>query len=296
MSTHALTDRAMVMNLNIGVWQGYRLDKQASAEITAAKGANADAARVNKHLVPKELLRPIVTARNTIRVHFYENTLPWRDNGDRLMTRKLYMKFIQEHSELVTEFRDAVEQFLAEDYATAIEQAAFRMGELFNRDDYPPVSELRRRFYINLDIDAITTADDFRVEIDAEHVERVKASMEAAAESRVHAALQDVWRRMAETIGYFHQRMDDPKAVFRDSTVDNIAELIDLIPGLNVLDDPAIEEVRQMIDKRLTGIDANDIRKDPAFREELADEAKQIMTKVEGFMKAFGANPNEDQR
>lgn len=289
MSTHTLTERAMVMNLSISIWQGYRLDKAASAKVTADNGAAADAARVNKHLVPKEALAPVVTAANAIRTHFYENTLPWRDNGDRLMTRKLYMGFIETHERLASVFREEVEIFLTKRYPSAVEQAGFRMGELFKQDDYPAVSELRRRFAVHLDIDAITTADDFRVQIDQEQVDKVKASMESAAERRVQAAMADVWKRLAETVGYFLERMDKPDAIFRDSTIDNIAELVELIPGLNVLDDPAIEQVRQQVQARLTGVDPKDIRKNPDLRAELAGEAKQIMTQMEGFMRAFGA-------
>lgn len=289
MSTHALIERAMVMNLSIGIWQGYRLDKAASAKVTAEAGAAGDAARVNKHLVPKDALAPIVTAAGAIRTHFYENTLPWRDNGDRLMTRKLYMGFIQRHERLVSDYLATVDKFLAEGYPSALEQAEFRMGTMFNRDDYPPISELRRKFHATLDIDAITTADDFRVQIDEEHVNKVRASMEQAAERRVNTAMQEVWRRLAEVIGKFHERMDDPDAVFRDSLVKNIGDLVELIPGLNVLDDPNIEAVRQSVMKRIAGVDPKDIRKDPAFRQELAGEAKEIMARMSGFMRAFGA-------
>lgn len=289
MSTHALTERAMVMNLSIGIWQGYRLDKEASRKVTSEAGAAADAARVNKHLVPKEALAPIVTAQNAVRTHFYENTLPWRDNGDRLMTRKLYLTFIQKHEELVQAFDAEVAKFLDQGYPSAIEKAQFRMGEMFKRDDYPPVSDIKRRFYITLDIDAITTANDFRVQIDQDQVDKVRASMEKAAEARVASAMQDVWSRMAETVGYFQQRMADPKAVFRDSTVTNITELLDLIPGLNVLDDPKIELVRAQIAKAFGQVEAKEIRKDPAYREQLAGEAKQIMDTMAGFMRAFGA-------
>lgn len=293
MSTHALTERAMVANLSIGIWQGYRLDKEASRKITTQSGAASDAARVNKHLVPKEALAPVVTASNNIRTHFYSSTLPWRDNGDRLMTRILYMPFIEAHEALVREFNDAVETFLKTTYPKAIEQAEFRMGELFNRDDYPPVTELRHRFYARLDIDALTTSDDFRVQIDQEHVDKVRKSMEEAAERRINNAMRDVWKRLAETIGYFYERMNDPKAIFRDSTVQNIADLIELIPGLNVLDDPDIEAVRRMVADKLGGIEPKEIRKDDAYRAELAGEAKAIMDRMTGFMNAFGADARE---
>lgn len=286
--THALTEKAMVMNLSIGIWAGYRLDREATRKVTSDAGASADAARVNKHLIPKQALAPIVTASNAVRSHFYDNTLPWRDNGDRLMTRKLFLTFMPAHEKLVNEFTDAVETFLATDYPSAIEQAAFRMGTMFNQDDYPPAGELRRKFYIGLEIDAITTANDFRVQIDQEHVDKVRASMESAAEARLQNATADIWRRMAETIGYFQQRMADPKAVFRNSTVTNIGEMLDLIPGLNVLDDPQIETVRAAIAKSFGNLDAKDIREDPAHRAHLAGEAKQIMDKMSGFMTAFG--------
>lgn len=288
MSIHALTERAMVMNLSIGIWQGYRLDKQASAKVTADAGAAADAARVNKHLIPKEALAPIVTAQNAARTHFYSNTLPWRDNGDRLMTRKLFLDFIKEHERLVKEFEDTVAHFLDTEYPSAIAKAEFRMGEMFKREDYPPVGELRRRFYINLDFDALTTSNDFRVQIDQEHADKVRESMEKAAEARIHKAMHDVWGRIAEVVRYFAERMGDPKAVFRDSTVKNIAELMELIPGLNVLDDPNIEAVRKLVADKLVGVDPSDIRKDPAYRQQLAGEAKDIMDKMAGFMKAFG--------
>jgi hypothetical protein len=291
--SHALTEKAMIANLRIGHWQGHRLDKAASDDVIERAGAKAGAARVNKHLVAKEFLAPIITASGAVRTHFYEKTLPWRDNGDRILSRKLYMSFIETHEGLVREFEDAVEKFLTVDYPSAVEQAEFRMGELFNPDDYPPAAELRRRFYIALDFDAVTTSNDFRVQIDAAHVEQVKASMDAAAETRLAQAQGDVWKRIASTIGYFHERMADPDKVFRDTTVSNVHELLDLIPGLNILDDPEIEEVRGMIAKSLGAADAGEIRKHADVREELAADAQAILDKMAGFARAFGGDVKE---
>jgi len=286
--SHALTTRAMIATLSIGIWQGYRLDRQASAEITAAKGAKSDAARVNKHLIAKEVLAPVVTASGAVRTHFYEKTLPWRDNGGRILSRLGYLPFIQEHEFLVGQFNDAVDTFLTEKYPAAIEQAEFRMGDMFDRSDYPTTNDLRRRFYATLDIDAVTTSNDFRVEIDSDHVDRVRAAMDQAAEKRLNDAMRDVWERIGKAVGNLHERLAQPDAVFRDTTVENVQDLIELIPGLNILDDPNIEQVRQAIAKAFTGVDAKEVRKDPAHREELAGEAKAIMDRMAGFMQAFG--------
>lgn len=293
MSVHALTERAMVMNLTISRWQGQRLDREASRQVTEAAGANSDAARVNKHLIAKELLAPIMTAANAVRDHFYTHTLPWRDNGDRLMTRKLYTAFIERHEQLHAEFNEAVRVFLERDYPGAIAQAEFRMGDLFNSDDYPSAMELRYRFRIGLDFDPVTTSDDFRVQIDAEHVDKVRSAMEDAAMRRVQTAQADVWKRLLEKVSYYQERLagsteDGKPAVFRDSTVDNIEELLELIPGLNVLDDPDIETIRQQIQDKLAGHTPKEIRKDAVLREDLAGEAKAIVDQMQGFMAAFG--------
>jgi hypothetical protein len=284
----ALATKAMVMNLSIGVWNGQRLDKEATRKVTDDAGADPDAARVNKHLVAKSALAAIVTASSAIRSHFYDKTLPWRDNGDRLMPRKMYESFIPEHEALVDAFEQSVETFLTDEYQSAIAKAEFRMGTMFKRDDYPRSYILREKFYAKLDIDAVTTAGDFRVEIDQADADKVRAGMEAAMEQRMQAAAGDVWKRMAEAVARFQERMADPKAIFRDSTVTNIADMLDLVPGLNVLDDPNIEAVRAAIANSLGGIDAKSIRKDPELRTELAGEAQTIMDTMAGFMSAFG--------
>ncbi len=294
MSVHALVERAMVMNLSISRWEGKRLDKEASQRVTESAGARADVARVNKHLVPKEALAPVITASNAVRDHFYTSTLPWRDNGDRLMTRLLYTSFIEQHERLKAEFYAAVDQFLCVDYPSAVAQAEFRMGDLFKRDDYPSAAVLRSKFTIVLDIEPVTTSNDFRVQIDSDHVEKVKSAMEDAAMRRVQAAQADVWRRLLEKVGRFQERLagtteDGKPAVFRDTTVDNLHELVEMIPGLNVLDDPNIEQMRQDIIAKLGGHTAADIRKDPELREDLAGDAKAILDQMQGFMKAFGA-------
>jgi len=283
----SIATKAMVLNLQIGIWQGYRLDKEASRKVVEDANADGDAARVNKHLVPKESLKKIVTTSNAVRAHFYDKTLPWKDNGDRLLTRLMYAGFIEEHERLVGEFKDAVDEFVTKLYPEAREKAAFRMGELFKSDDYPPAESLRRRFYINLDIDAVTEAGDFRVQMDQEQLDSVRTSMEQALKDRLGRAMRDVWERLGEVVGHFAKKMGSDD-IFRDATVRNLEELVELLPGLNVLDDPDLKAIGDDIKARLSGYDPKDLRKDKAVRSQAAQDAKEIMDRMAGFMSAFG--------
>ena len=284
----SIVTKAMVLNLQIGIWKGYRLDKEASAKVVKDAGADSDAARVNKHLVPKEALKDIESSANAVRAHFYQKTLPWKDNGDRLLTRLMFRDFIEEHERLVGTFKDAVEKFLTTSYPEAREKAEFRMGELFDPTDYPTAESLARRFYINLDIDGVTEVGDFRVQMDADELETVKSSMERAMSERIGRAMRDVWERLSDVVGHFAATMGDGDKVFRDATVRNLEELVELLPGLNVLDDPDLKAIGDEIQAKLVGYDPKDLRKKPDVRSEAASQAKEIMDRMEGFMSAFG--------
>lgn len=283
----SITQNCMVVNLQVGLWTGYRLDKEASRKVTADHNADGDAARVNKHLVSKDTLKPVVTASGTVRNHFYNKTLPWKDNGDRVLTRALYTRFMQDHSELATAFDTAVEHFLATDYPTARDKAEFRMGELFKETDYPRADELRSKFYINLDIDAVVEAEDFRVGLDSDHLDAVRQGMELAMDQRIARAMRDVWERLATTLGHFADKMvgDD---IFRDSTVENLEELVALLPDLNILNDPGLNQVCEDITARIIGYAPKALRSDKVLRNQTAEDAAKIMADMKGFMSAFG--------
>jgi hypothetical protein len=68
--------------------------------------------------------------------------------------------------------------------------------------------------------------------------------------------------------------------------VSNISELVDLIPGLNVLDDPDLNQLAREIKAKLAGHDPKDLRKDKATRTQAAKDAEEIMGRMAGFMAA----------
>lgn len=283
----SIVDQCMVANLQIAVWQGYRLDEEASRKVTEQAEAASDAARVNKHLVPKSALAPVNLAAGRVRNHFYEQTLPWKDNGDRLLTRKQYMRFIETHERLCKAFEAAVAEFLSDSYIRVREQAAFRMGTLFKDSDYPEPRTLRKKFSINLDIDAVTEAGDFRVKLDQEHLEEVRAGMEQAMQRRLARATADIWRRLDETLSHFRETMASDNK-FRNSTVNNVRDLVEAIDNLNVTGDPGLEHFRQQVRDRLSGFDPDTLRQHRTQRDIAATEAGKIIEEMKGFMRAFG--------
>ena len=282
----AITNSCMLVNLRIGSWAGRKLDRGISEEVTEQKGARDDALRVNKHLVPKETLAAIVTASNALRGHFYEKTLPWADQGARVITRVGYRPFLEQHEKLMRNFQDAATHLVEVDYPAARAQAEFRMGDAFNPDDYPAAHELLEKFYVKLDIDPIPEGKDFRVDISKEDAAAVKQQIEDRLRSRVQAAAADVWSRLKLVIEHYAKTMANTDIKFKDATVRNLHELVEAMPALNILEDPALEafakDVRQSLDWS-----PKEIRENPETRAAAAVEAKAVLDRMDSFMNAF---------
>ena len=272
----------MTIDIHVGMWMGYKLDKAKTREVTTEAGAADDAARVNKHLMPRESLSKVVSKVSSVRNHFYKNTLPWKDSGSRLITRKRYTPFMEEHVKLRDEFNVEVEEFLTNKYLAARDQAEFRMGTLFDPDDYPSAEMLRRKFYVSFDIDAIGDAYDDRLD-----------KSEDITQARITKAIGGLWEKLSKPLEHFANKMGDTDAVFRDTTVSNLRDIVTMLPELNFTGDPELTALGERIEKTLTRYEAKDLRTNPVTRKAVASEAQEILDSMAGFMKAFGGQSDD---
>lgn len=283
-----IADKCMIVTLSIACWEGRKLDKKASARVTSDAGANdTNAARVNKALIAKEAFADLFSARHAIRSHVDTHTLPWRDGGQRILMRNMYPVFMPKYGELERAFNEAANNFIETKYPAAMDQSAFRLGDLFDPADYPSPEDLRHRFYATLDVDGITEPNDFRVNLAQEDIDQIKARMEDTIQSRLSRAMEDVWVRLVDVLEHYVEKMADKGAIFRDTTVTNMVDLLNILPGLNVVGDPNLKAIRKRLMDTLYGYDPSDLRKDEVLREAAAAEAQDIIETMKGFMGAM---------
>lgn len=284
----SIATECMVVSLSISRWYGFARDAQLGRDVATSHNADNDTTNVSKRLMPATALKDVNSSLTAIRSHFYESTLPWRDKGDRLLTRKMYMDFVEKHEDLKRKAVVAIEKFITEVYPRELDRAEFRMGDMFNPGDYPSQAELWDMYKVRLDFEPVGDASDFRVDMDQRHVDSIRESIERGVNERIASAMREVWGRLAKTLKHFHDRMADTDATFKKATVDNLREIAEILPKLNVLDDPDLEAIRQDIEQHLVDHDAADLRKDSVKRQEVTTEAKRIMDTMDGFMSAFG--------
>jgi hypothetical protein len=169
----------MLCSLSISMRSARKQDPEASQEIAQRHGAQADAGRYHKVLLPKEALAEVQKIVSDARQEHYFMTLPWDDNGYRVLPSAAYMDHAEKMRELSKRFTPAVDA-LAREFGNLVEQAKARLGGLFRPEDYPAPKELRSKFCFETKAMPLPDAGDFRLTLGEEEKERIRPQMNIA--------------------------------------------------------------------------------------------------------------------
>ncbi len=291
-SRSVLASRAMLCGLTIRQWSARRLDKKVTDEINTSHGAAADAGRYNKALVAKDALAGIVTAANAARSLHYARTLPWLDEGARILPAAGFEAYSNAMRDLRHAFEAAVAAFVAA-YPSYVDDARVRLNGMFDPADYPEASEIADPFAFGVRILPVPDAADFRVDLADAQADEIRAAIESAARDALANATRDAWSRVAEVTGRMVERLNAFKPggpngraenVFRDSLVENVRELASILPGLNLTNDPALARIAERMESDLCQHDAADLRESDVLRRDTAKAAADILAEVSDFL------------
>jgi len=279
-----LNDRALLVQLNISQWTARKYDKKASKQVTDANNSAASAGRFNKSLLPmNDLLDNVHKKATLIRQKYYDNTLPWGMDGTMMLPTSNYLSFMSDFRKEKGEWESLVSIFV-DNYDQLKLNAERLLGDLYNHTDYPAKWEIADKFRMDMVVYP-GPSSDFRVSIASEELLRIQQDVERRVKDAEQQALQEVWQRLFDRVKHMAEKLADPKAIFRDSMVDNAREICALLPRLNFNDDPNLEAMRQQVEATLIK-HPEALRNDPDLRRDTAAEAKKIMDSMSVFMGA----------
>ena len=126
-----IQERAMLAAVHISIWTAVKHDRGVSRDVAERNGAPMSAGRYNKQLLRgADKLDELRTLAGKVRQYFYKITLPWTDEGYRLLPANLYFDLTARMREFEASFEEGVEAFLAI-YPQYIEQVRPELNGLF---------------------------------------------------------------------------------------------------------------------------------------------------------------------
>ena len=275
----SIASSSVIVELRIGQWTARKKDKRASAVVTHSNNADSGTANVNKKLLGHSqdldaLQKFTANARNT----HYAMTMPWSDLGQRLLPTTLYQKYHHTMTGLQNEFYRMKDAFVKE-YDWEVSKAQARLGDLFVHDDYPTPASVASKFRFEIDYEFLKEdSEDHRIQVSNEGLETIKASDRAFYERRYNSAMNDIWKRTHKALTNMSQKLategEDVRLnkqgsqVFRDSMVENVLDMVDMLSACNVGNDSQMEAMRLQLDESLHGVTADGLRTSASLRAE----------------------------
>lgn len=288
--TTKVNNRAMLVSLNITGWSARKYDRKITDEVAKNHNVKDEVGRYNKILIAKDAIQKITTLAGDARAKHYFNTLPWSDEGYRILMAVNFMDYTQIMRGLRMKWEAAVHEFVA-NYPSYVEDARKRLNGMFREDDYPRVDEIRRRFAFETSVLPLPEAGDFRVKLAEDEVDDIRKSIEAKVQENVEHAAADAWKRLHEAVAHMAERLDayskrtgeDRSGTFRDTLVTNLVDIANVLPKLNIKGDPALDQMAENVMAKLCRYDADTLRQNNKALKVVKSEADAILDAMRGI-------------
>lgn len=267
-----IQNNAMLASLSISMFGVNRTKKREGQEYASSKNASSDSIRVVAQLFDKSDMADIKMFATKARLIHNKYTLPWNDQGQRLLPSSVFSKYNQDMAEIKSDFDYTVDLFRNK-YDNMLYDAKHRLGDVFDPGDYPTKDEITAKFKIHTSVSPMPVADDFRISnmSDAD-IQSVKKSYEIELQDKFKDSQQSLLQRLYEVINHLREILHADGKTFQKSSHDKIVELLELAPDLNVTQDPDIDALinRLSLACESRNFDADSVRNHVSVRRKTA--------------------------
>jgi hypothetical protein len=109
----SIASSAMLVELSISTWTARKLDKKVSTQVDVDQNAKTRAGNYNKNLLAGTgFLDTITKYAANARAWHLSQTLPWSDNGLRLLPMSNFMTYKAQLHTLETNYQNLVDKFV----------------------------------------------------------------------------------------------------------------------------------------------------------------------------------------
>lgn len=281
MDINSLQRNALLAHLTIGGWSGRKFDRKATLDAITANKADVTAGRFSKVLIKSPALRAWHSHASAMRSQHHYWTLPWSNDGARMLPVAHYEQYRKVMSKMKEEAEEIIKD-IERDYDDARERAKERLGTLYNPADYPDITNIVSRFYVNLRFSPVPGNGDWRVSLGNDAIKELKEQLGAQYEDMLASATKDAWERVYQMLERIKDRVDDPDKTVHKSLFENARELIELLPGLNVANDPQLTKMTEQMRLSLQ-VSVEDVRYDENVREKVHKDVSDMLDSMSAF-------------
>lgn len=252
----------------------------------AIASGNGDMTKTTKMLVTSEKLDALNRFLNETKASLcgpFGKANPSRiKDGLFVVSKALVQEFEDKLSAALKEMRDVHLPAFMADYLPAKERAKTMpvkqggLGPIYNENDYPLSGDLEEMFGLEWQWLALGVPEDLPATLRAQAAEKLEKQFTEAAEEVKDALRISFSELIAHAVDKLTPNEDGKMKVFRDSTITNVQDFLDVFSARNIMQDGELEALVTKAQEVLIGIDVKGIRKDQSVRDEARQQFEAI--------------------
>lgn len=282
-----ITKSCVTFNLNITIYTGNKTVLSLAEEIARKHGGLVEAMKGTAAAMDRNDRLSVQRIALQARAFLKEHSLSWDDNGTRLVKASEFQHVKDELVSFQAEFNKAVNKLCA-GHDALVKTAKQRVGDLFEHVDFPTSGkEFKAKYSFDFTVGKLQDTDaDIRIAgLSKAQAEELKQSMVTDYAAKTQRVKQEVVKRLEDVIGKMAKTLrkkqvelvDGSKGVlFRDSLIENVRELAEIAPSLNVTRSAKVADAIAAMTKLVQDTKAQDVRDDKKLRASKAKEASKI--------------------
>ena len=285
----SLATSSVLISVEVKVWTATKQNRTVSDEVTSAKKASKDSGRFIENLLANDIdHKRILNYRQT--VYNWTQRIAFDFAGtQRVLPQVDLPRFMREYEIHKADFHKLVETFLAK-YPTIISNMAFVQGDMFDRNNYPTVDQIKDKFSIQL-YTADVPLHDWRCQISQDLAEDLHNNYARQTQEIIDGILTrqaeqviNVLTSLSHCCGVDEVTGKDgeikiKKRKIYDATIEKALLLCNTFREFNLTNNTALEEARASMEKVLRGVDGEMLRENEVMREQVKDDLDGILAK-----------------
>jgi hypothetical protein len=276
----SIQEKCILTSFHTPHWDGKVRDKKATKFVHDEFLVKRKAGNFYKKVLQGQV-DDIVSSISRARKFHNDNTLPYDRNGRSLLVNSNYFNYVQEMGKHKDIIYNKVEKLL-ENFERYIEKDMEELGNLFNIKDYPSKEEVKEKYKININFEPVPSGDNLFLNLETNEVNKIRGEIEKEVNERIENAVKELARRLYTVVSHLHEVLEGDGRVF-ESTVNNIKSMCELIPKLNVLDNPDIEAIGKECMIKLCYFSVDDLKEEGIIRKTVKTDAKELSERLKNY-------------
>ncbi len=249
-------------------------NRAVTDEVTAQRHLSPGSGRWTQNKINPERLKPANSAFNAV-VRQWEKDCPiaW-GKGQRLCYPAKYDAMRAKLNSAIGDAMDVVDETIVAHWHDIVEEAREMHNGDFDPELYPSQSQIRGKFSIDVEVMPMPDASHF----DSELQGVFGPQLEALVNRRMKAAELEAWSLIIKPLAHMGSTLANPKAIFRDSLVGNVRDIMNAIPEINFSGSPELAAARNEL-ATFANLNPDDLRNMPEIRDTAAKAAQAMAAK-----------------